>query len=206
MLICNLIYNMYNQKLSIYLIGFFSFASLFLLGYANYIEVPNIDIEVKDKLDKSYTPDYENETGEEISFVYIGSSGCVNANRKGFPEIIKTLKRRVHKKVKNNGRSFSAIGVAVDWKPVDGIEHLRKFGTFDEVMAGRSWMNTGALKYMWEDIPGKPATPQIVIIKRKNRIKRGVTYQVKKEELLSRKVGIQEIRRWRDRGIPLPSL
>ncbi len=74
---------------------------------------------------------------------------------------------------------------------------MNKFGPFDEVMSGRSWANTGVLKYVFEDLPGPAATPQVVLVERMLNA-RDRSYSVAEERVLARAVGLEEIKRWAD--------
>lgn len=125
------------------------------------------------------------------------------------PKIIKGLKISLQKKARKNDHSFVAIGVSKDWSIEKGLNHLSKFGNFDEVMTGMNWLNTGVLKYVWEDIPGAAATPQVLLIDRTVEVSpKGGTkwYALRDEHLLKRVVGTRELRRWVDKGAPVPSL
>jgi hypothetical protein len=100
-------------------------------------------------------------------------------------------------------QSFVSLGVALDWSIRDGLEFLGEFGPFDEVMVGRSWLNSGGVRYMWRDIPGEPVCPSIIGTTRQVDVTQ-TAITVSEEELLLRKVGLTEIEQWGDLGFPLP--
>ncbi len=106
------------------------------------------------------------------------------------------------------GRSFMALGIAKDWDASAGVAHLATFGTFDEIMAGRSWMNEGVLKYIWQTLPGAPSTPQVLVVERMVSVPlaAGDRFEVSKESVIARNTGLGEIRQWVEAGAPLPSL
>ncbi|MCW9708901.1 hypothetical protein [Fodinibius salsisoli] len=66
---------------------------------------------------------------------------------------------------KEHNANFATIGVGISWSARKGFSHLEKFGTFDEIMVGRSWFNTGARIYIHTDIPTdtKGSVPQILL-------------------------------------------
>ncbi len=189
------------------LLGITLFGVAFLGAYLGQVPAPEISVEWEAGQAR-YTPSYSAVDGRELAFVYIGSSGCAASNRPFLPETVKQLKLLIEEQARNRGRSFVAIGVARDWDVEAGLEHLEKFGPFDQVMAGRNWLNIGALKYIWEDVPGIAATPQVVVLDRRIETPegRGAGYAIQDAHLLVRKVGTREIRRWLKRGAPLPPL
>lgn len=189
-----------------YVLGVLLFGLAFVWGYLGAPPMSSVSVEWMRSEREAYAPSYSAEGGPELAFIYIGSSGCAYSNGPELPVMIEQLKQRIKEEAQSTDRSFAAIGVAKDWVVEDGIEHLQKFGAFDEVMTGRNWLNVGALKYMWEDIPGKAATPQIVVV---DRVVEGVdapAYGIKEEELVVRKIGLREIRQWLEQGVPVPPL
>ncbi|MBW3570917.1 MAG: hypothetical protein KY467_07415 [Gemmatimonadetes bacterium] len=140
--------------------------------------------------------------------MYIGSSGCAPSNREDLPGALEQLKRLLRQRAEAGARGFSAVGIARDWDTQDGLAHLRKFGAFDEVMAGRNWMNAGVRRYVWEEIPGEAATPQVLLVERVvgDVSASGIQYGVHGERLVARKVGADEILKWTEQGAPLPAL
>lgn len=101
--------------------------------------------------------------------------------------------------------AFATVGVARDWSVEAGIKHLDKFGGFDEITAGRNWLNLGVLRYVWNEVPGKAATPQVLVVDRRvETSEEKGSYELHKPKLLMRKVGTREIRRWLKQDAPLP--
>lgn len=156
----------------------------------------------------AYRPSRITREGAELTLVYIGSSGCVPSNRRDLPGAIEELKRRLRDRANGAGRHFTAVGVARDWEVRAGLGHLRKFGAFDEVMAGRNWLNAGVRAYVWEDVPGEATTPQVLLLERVvgDATAAGIQYGIHGERLVTRKVGADEIVRWARHGAPLPTL
>ncbi|HEX2191218.1 MAG TPA: hypothetical protein VHG51_20075 [Longimicrobiaceae bacterium] len=157
-----------------------------------------------------YAPERRVREGRELAMVYIGSAACGPSNREDLPGMIEELKLRLSGRAAGSGRSFAAVGIARDWDVREGIAHLEKFGEFDEVATGRSWLNLGTLKYVWEDLPGVAATPQVLVVDRsvgeQGPGREGTQYTVRDEVLIARKVGTDEIGEWLARGAPLPDL
>jgi hypothetical protein len=193
------------------LLGVTVFIIAFAVAYWQAVPVPSVSLEWQhgEIGDSLYTPDYRQESGSELALVYIGSSTCTASNEDFLLSAIEELKLLMKERAKERDRSFTAIGVSVDWNVEDGVAHLRKFGRFDEIMTGRKWSNVGALKYIWEDIPGKGGTPQVLVIDRHFRVPSRQNevpgYSISREELLMRKVGTKEIQQWLERDAPVPN-
>ena len=156
----------------------------------------------------TYRPARVTREGTELALVYIGSAGCVPSNRRDLPAAVEQLKRQLRDRANDANRLFAAVGVARDWEAKAGWGHLRKFGSFDEVMAGRNWLNAGVRRYVWEDIPGEATTPQVLVLERTvgDPSAAGIQYGIHGERLVVRKVGADEIVRWARQGAPLPAL
>jgi hypothetical protein len=105
--------------------------------------------------------------------------------------------------------NFSVHGISKDSFISNGIFHLKKFGPFDEISTGNGWNNSGILKYVYGDIPGKAATPQILVVKRTYNI---VSFNnekpnfagIKNESQITRKIGLDEIYDWISNDVLLP--
>ena len=131
--------------------------------------LPNVDITVHLPVKETglYQPSGRLPDNKELTLVYVGSSSCRWSNADELPGLIERLK------LSFQAQGFTAIGVASDHVAADGIEHLDGFGHFDEVLAGRSWANTGIAKYVYGDMPVPAATPQVIVLER--TLERGET-------------------------------
>lgn len=105
---------------------------------------------------------------EEIVLVYIGSSTCGPSNKPEVFSQVDSLNNELSAYVKNKGYGYVSVGISKDWNINEGLKHLSNFETFDEVMTGRNWNNTGVSRYVYDVIPGQAITPQIVITRRVN--------------------------------------
>tara|TARA_R110002124_G_C8861561_1_gene507045 strand:- start:573 stop:944 length:372 start_codon:yes stop_codon:yes gene_type:complete len=121
--------------------------------------------------------------------------------------MIEDLKMILVKKSQDYNISFKAVGISKDWSVNKGVEHLNKFGEFDEIITGNNWLNLGLMKFVWQDFPGDPATPQLILVKRKisNHGGGGVNlYLVDQEKIILRKLGTVEIDNWHEQNEPFP--
>lgn len=131
--------------------------------------------------------------GPELVFVYIGSSTCGPSNAPSLGPALERLRQMARNEAERRGVGFATIGIARDRSAAAGIDHLGQFGAWDEVLSGRGWLNTGIIKYVYEDLPGRAATPQVVIVERS--VRRTPTVAIESESVLLRSVGLDQITR-----------
>lgn len=185
------------------------FAVAFLSASSGVVPLPEVTLRWRPGANADPTPTGRIMEGPELAMVFIGASTCRASNHEGLPATVEQLARTLRGKAKRSGRSFTTVGIARDWDVEAGLAHLRKFGRFDEVSAGRNWLNSGLRHYMWEDIPGEAATPQVVVVDRRLVDRNSSAAQagmVQGERLVARLVGWKEIQQWAERGAPLPDL
>lgn len=169
--------------------------------------LPEISLRWPEAADNSgkYIPQHRIGSGWQLTVVYVGAAGCAGSNLEIVPPAIEKIKLSLARQAEDAGMLFTAIGVAVDWKVEDGIEHLSHNGKFDEIVVGNNWSNLGALRYVWDDVPGQPSTPSIVVLARQFMSdSTGIT--VLDEDLLVRKVGADQIESWANSDSRIPRL
>lgn len=146
----------------------------------------------------------------EIVFTYITSPGCSLCTRANNINTVIEIKNKLSEKVDSLDAGFLTMGVVVGWDVNVGYEHLNYFGNFDEILIGNNWFGTGGLKYLFEDIPGRPGVPQIVVTKRiydADESDDGYVRNfrgIESEELLVRHIGVNRLEAWFSDGLPLP--
>lgn len=135
------------------------------------------------------------QSGTELILVLLGSSGCGASRTPGFPEAIDSLVGLLSRAAQMDGFQFSVIGVAVDPSIADGLKFLNRFHGFDEVLVGHGWLNSGAVKYVWQDLGGSAVLPQVLLVRRDVLLGRtGV--QVTSERTITRVIGVRQILDW----------
>lgn len=157
-----------------------------------------------------YRPPNVRANGTQLVMIYFGSAHCAWANDPDGPALVQQVKSSLEAQARRRGWSFEAVGVALDWEPEEGLEHLRRFGRFDEVSAGYSWANMLALQY-YGDLRTEPvSTPEILVVRRTLRrpdfVSGAANYSASGGQLLLRKAGLHELRSWARQGSPLESL
>ncbi len=139
--------------------------------------------------------DYRLRSGKEIVVVLIGSQSCGASKVPAFLEAMDTLRVLLQVRSGREGFRFSITGVALDWSPAVGLAFLESLGDFDEIIVGRNWLNTGALRYVWKDIPGPASLPQVLVLERDVEVgPAGVTLRT--ERPMARVVGTDRIIEW----------
>ena len=151
---------------------------------------------------RRYKPSYELRSGREVVLVFLGASFCGAHRRPGFPQLVEDAKERVQRQALASGRQFRAHAVSLDWKTDAALDFLKGFGEFDEMSLGGNWVSDGAVRYVWRDMPGDPAVPQVILLERTIDVSKAAT-EVKDERVLKRVLGTDEIEEWVRAGAPL---
>ena len=94
------------------------------------------------------------------------------------------------------------LGVALDNDLDAGSAFLRRMGRFHEVSIGRSWMNSASIEYLLRGQAAPAAVPQIALFRR-DVDHDGGYLSVTADELLDRRIGLDEIQAFRDQGFPI---
>jgi hypothetical protein len=124
---------------------------------------------------------------------------------------VRAIKNKLAAKAKAANTGFAAIGVSLDWSPEAGADYLLRgksifgthdFGAWDEIHAGRNWMNELVIRYIWRDYPGTPGISQLVVVERTVvQGQRGLA--VGADKLLYRALGPEAMIAWLNAGLPL---
>ena len=138
-------------------------------------------------------------TRAERLVIYIGSSTCAASNAEDLPRVWAAVVEQVAASAKRDSRRLVRVGVAKDADVQRGLGHLDKYGSFDEVSTGRGWANLALLKYVYGDLSGPGATPQILVVDR--IVHRDTeTVFVSDESIRLRRLGLLELRSWAGSG------
>jgi hypothetical protein len=149
----------------------------------------------------AYVPDYEFRPGDEILLVFIGASFCGAQRKPGFPAVVEQAKVALARQARTRQVQFRAHAVSLDWKPAEAMAFLEHFGAFDEISIGSNWLNDGAVRYIWRDLPSEPAVPQIIVLQR--HVETGGAVSVRDERVVRRLLGTDQITRWVNEGAQL---
>jgi hypothetical protein len=92
------------------------------------------------------------------------------------------------------GAQFRAVAVSLDWKTDEALSFLKGFGAFDELTVGSNWLNDGARRYIWRDLPAPPDVPQLLVVERDVETEPQV--QVRNERVIKRISGALPVIAW----------
>ncbi len=141
----------------------------------------------------------ERSTGDEVVMVVIASSTCPVCRDPEFAQIVDQIRTALYRQVKAEGRTFVAMAVAPETYNGESADFLDEIGPFHEISVGRGWLNSGALRYVWNDFEGPASTPQILVVERQLHISRepgAPVVAVVSADLKRRTIGLDELRRW----------
>ncbi len=113
-----------------------------------------------------YVTTFEQSEGTDLVMVYIMSQDCGPCHDPEMKTAIDTAKRLLQSRAATEGKQFSAVGVVKNYDWEEGIAFLAESGYFDEVIAGRSWFNTGVVEHCWQDSECAPGMPMIRVFER----------------------------------------
>jgi cell division septation protein DedD len=143
---------------------------------------------------RTYVPDFEFRKGREIVLVLVGAAFCGAQREPGFPQAVEDAKLRVRDQAAARGAQFRAVAVSLDWKTDEALSFLEGFGAFDELTVGSNWLNDGARRYIWRDLPGPAAVPQLLVVERDVETEPQV--QVRNERVIKRISGALPVIAW----------
>ena len=169
-----------------------------VFGLGRILPTPMIKItwEHRSSDDSSFRPAAPTEGGEEVVLVYLGAASCGWSNIDGLPDAVRRIRDHWYALTRGEaGTGFATVGIARDVNIDAGIEHLAKYGPFDEAVVGRGWLNVGFFKYVYGEMPGPAATPQVLVVQRTVHRTGGQTW-ISDERVLRRFVGADEIMQW----------
>lgn len=130
----------------------------------------------------------------QLVYVLLTASFCGSTRNPELRSALRTIPARLNTILAQHDRLWT-IGISLDWDPAAGSVSLSDLGSFDEVIVGGNWFNTGVLQYVWQHPTRASAIPQIVLISRTIHRAGGVIRIGEEQELL-RLVGSREILDW----------
>lgn len=139
-----------------------------------------------------------------LVLVYVGSNRCGACLHPNLPGAIGAIEDGVTAIAAARGLILVRQGVAINNDTAEGYEHLAEIGTFDEMIVGGDWTGHAGFAYMWDRHPGPAATPQTLLLTQKIS-SRANGYRILSEDVVARKVGLQDIYAWADNGASLSS-
>lgn len=144
--------------------------------------------------------DYSPFEGKEIGLVLLVSPSCSGSNDPRLPDAWSDAVERVQNEAERTGARVSLTALSFAAQPERGITFLERFGSFHEVVSGRGWEGMGARVYVYGDLGGPPAVPQIAVVQRNiDYAPDGGPPVFSNERVRERYVGVPDILRWLNR-------
>ena len=143
-------------------------------------------------------------SGTELVMVYLGSSTCAPCRDARFKQTVERAKNLLAGRAEREGARFATMGVALDHNVDDGLAFLQDSGRWDEVAAGRNWLNAAALAHVWrpDGLEGRTvALPTVVVFERDVEV--GDAVAASAPRYLGEWVGAFAIPDWVEAGAPL---
>lgn len=147
---------------------------------------------------------YDIQEGTDLVMAYFGGSTCFACNQPDFKMAIERAKSMLAEQAASDGKTFVALGVALDPGVADGLGFLQSSGQFDEIAVGRNWFNSAALSHIWrpEGLEDRIiAEPTVIVFERDMRM--GEAISVEDFRYLVERVGSDRITEWVEAGVPL---
>ena len=149
-------------------------------------------------------PNFNNGPGTEVVLTYFGSTTCTACQDPAFKAALGRANTLLAERAASEGKTFVAIGVALDPSVEDGLAFLSTSGRFDEVAVGRNWFDSAALAHIWrsEGRSGRTvALPGVMVFEREMTIGEAGVVPGASRYLVER-VGGADIPAWVAAGAP----
>lgn len=158
------------------------------------------------------TNPFDSAHGTHLIVFVLVASDCGWSSR---PELIAQVGRLRERLKAFHGSGYaqvSVVGVALDRDVDKGLRFLAEHGngstasSFDQVIAGGSWLNEQVVRFVWRDGLVQAMTPQIIVIERVVDTSSYVaqsTIAVQSDKFIGAWVGYKDILRWLGEGLPL---
>ena len=151
----------------------------------------------------------------EWLLVFIGMANLPENASPQLGRAIRRAKAQLADRARAAGARFAAIGVSLDPEVRAGLAYLLEgrnpyhphdFGSWDEVHAGRGWLNTLAVSYIWRDRRADiPGVPQLLLIERTIDTESIGRIVLGADSVVQRLVGARAIIEWVNDGLPAGS-
>lgn len=137
--------------------------------------LPTVDPAIVARLTALAQPDYQarwRDTTEQPPrnrqriAVLISSTWCIGARDARFVPALRAALRLLSEQAQHDQASFTATGVAMDWKLDSAITYLRALADFDQWIVGQNWGNDAVVRLIWRDSTAMPSVPQLIVLER----------------------------------------
>ena len=141
-----------------------------------------------DALSSAYPRSYDDTVA-----VFVVSSTCAACKKKPGAGLVREW---LDSLTSRSGSRPHVIGLSIDTNVSVGLDFLRQIGNFDEVSAGSGYMNTLALRYIWQDSIPFAGVPQLIVFRRRASVVDSPLSVSNVEDSFQRIVGLDAIANW----------
>lgn len=142
--------------------------------------------------------------GNELVMVFVGSPTCGASTDPAVARLVREAADHLRARSVGEDARMVSVGVSLNWVPGEGWRYLSRIMNFDEVVIGRSWVNSELIELVWEYPHAIAATPQIIVF-RQNVTPPSDTVRasLRRETPTVWATGPNGIRDWAEAGYPL---
>lgn len=101
--------------------------------------------------------------GREMVMVLVASPSCGACRHPDLAPMFQEATESLRATAASDGMPLITVGVSPNWVPAEGWRFLADIMNFDEVMIGRSWLNSELVELGWSYQDADVATPQIIV-------------------------------------------
>lgn len=141
-------------------------------------------------------------SGDELVAVLLITPTCGAAQSESFKESLRQALAGFRTVARVHGYQPYVVGVALSSNSERTLEFISSLAVFDEVVVGRGWLSSGAVSYIWRDIPGVASVPQLLLLHRRVEVSADGWF-ISPDSLLLRLTGAGDIAQWAAAGSPL---
>lgn len=137
----------------------------------------------------------------ERLIVFIGSSACLSSTRDSLRSDLRVLGTKVLVKQPRAAPRMILIGVSVDYDVKAGTQYLNSLYPFQEIVAGRGFLNSASSLFILGQVSPALSVPQIVVLDRMIQVDSS-SISVQQAKLVRRVIGADSIHAWVSKGAP----
>ena len=141
------------------------------------------------------------ETGKHLTFVFVAPTAVLDRGGSYVADVTKA-RDAMRQYASESGYYYSTIGISDHWSVGRGLEILRQFGAFDEIVVGRNAFNTGVDRFIVET-GAIMAVPQVVVMLQERWLDEEPWIYGERRELI-RVVGGRGMADWAERDFSIP--
>lgn len=161
------------------------------------------------------------DNGRHLIAYVITASDCGWSKQPAMMETIRTLRTRLQSRYQSTYARVSVVGVAFDKDLEAGLRFLsdiskdRRAESFDQVIAGGSWLNEQIVRLVWRERVATAISPQVLVVERPVDTESYLSSSViavADDVVVANPAGNNQILRWirqemplRNIGAPVPS-